>query len=688
MNKIIVVLLAFGLSSQHVFTQVDTSGFNLMPWPQNIQHSNPDFTITDDFTISIIGDDAQGRVEKAAVRFLRHLSNKTGVFLKQGFPVKIEGKTSAVVELTFDGLSDLSINADESYSLNVTSNKITIHSQTDVGALRALATLLQLVAYNPSNYFIPGVVVNDAPRFVWRGLMIDSARHFQPVDVLKRNLDAMAFVKMNVFHWHLTDDQGFRAEIKSYPLLHQKGSDGLYYTQEQIKDVVAYASDLGIRVVPEFDVPGHATSWLVAYPDLGSKDGATYTIERNSGIFDPTLDPTNPKTYEIIEAVFTEMAALFPDTYFHIGGDENKGKHWNENKKIERFKADHGFKTNHELQNYFNVKVLDILKKHGKIMMGWEEILQDDLPKDVVIHSWQGEASLTDAITKGYKTVLSRGYYIDLVRSVEEHYAVDPFPAAPNSVSKEQLKNLLGGETTMWSELVTPLTIDSRIWPRAAAIAERFWSPQAVNDLDGMKRRLKVISFQLEDFGIMHIRNKDVILRNLSNDQDISSLIDLSNICEPLKGNKRNTKTNGQSKYKTYSPFTLFADACVPDAQDAEVFNKAVSDFVKQSNTADFEVVMAFLNKWSTNYAEFSKINNNPKLKDLEGLSKNLSQLSQLLVQVFETKSMDVSIFSELQTHHKALYVPFADTEVVVVNALEELIEKVKVDYLIRGNRG
>ena len=213
MNKIIVVLLAFGLSCQHVFTQVDTSGFNLMPWPQNIQHSNPDFTITDDFTISILGDDAQGRVEKAAVRFLRHLSNKTSVFLKQGFPVKIEGKTSAVVELTFDGLSDLSINADESYSLNVTSDKITIHSQTDVGALRALATLLQLVAHNPSNYFIPGVVVNDAPRFVWRGLMIDSARHFQPVDVLKRNLDAMACVKMNVFHLHLTYDQGSRAEI-------------------------------------------------------------------------------------------------------------------------------------------------------------------------------------------------------------------------------------------------------------------------------------------------------------------------------------------------------------------------------------------------------------------------------------------------------------------------------------------
>ncbi len=682
MNKIILYLLAFGFSCHYASAQnLVTENYYLMPWPKDIKETQENFTINSDVTINLFGDDSQNRVHAAAVNFLRHVSNKTGVFLKHGFPIEIEGKKSALIEITFDSVSDLTIHSDESYELKVTSDKIAIHSKTDVGALRALATLLQLVTHDASNYFVPGVIINDAPRFVWRGLMIDAARHFQPVDVLKRNLDAMAFVKMNVFHWHLTDDQGFRAEVKSHPLLHQKGSDGLFYTQEQIKDVVAYASNLGIRVVPEFDVPSHATSWLVAYPEIGSKENTTYQIEINSGIFDPTLDPTNPRTYEIIEDVFTEMAALFPDTYFHIGGDENKGKHWNENKKIEAFKKQHGFKTNHELQNYFNVKVLAILKKHDKIMMGWEEILQDDLPKDVVIHSWQGEESLTEAITKGYMTVLSRGYYIDLVKSVEEHYVVDPFPTASNTITEAHLKNILGGETTMWGETVTPLTIDSRIWPRTAAIAERFWSPQAINDMEDMKRRLKVISFELEEFGITHIRNKDVILRNLSDNQDVSSLRDLSNICEPLQGNKRNIKIPGGSTYKTYSPFTLFADACVPDASDAAIFNKAVSSYIKDSNAKDFKTVLNFLNKWSKNYEAFSKINNNPKLQALEGLSKNLSELSFSLLAVLENKKMVSKTIAQLKVNQEALKVHYAHTEVVITDALEQLIEKCKSKY-------
>ncbi|MEO8774554.1 MAG: family 20 glycosylhydrolase [Gelidibacter sp.] len=682
MNKIILYLIVLGFSCHYGRAQnLEKENYNLMPWPKEIVQTQANFNVNKDVTITLIGDDSQNRVHAAAVNFLRHLSNKTGVFLDHGFPINIMGKQSGIIEIKFDSVSNLTIHSDESYNLSVGLDKITIQSKTDVGALRALATLLQLVTHNASTYFIPGVVINDVPRFVWRGLMIDVARHFQPVDVLKRNLEAMAFVKMNVFHWHLTDDQGFRAEVKSHPLLHQKGSDGLYYTQEQIKDIVAYASNLGIRVVPEFDVPSHATSWLVAYPEIGSKENTTYEIERNSGIFDPTLDPTDPRTYDIIEDVFTEMAALFPDTYFHIGGDENKGKHWNENKKIEAFKKEHGFKTNHELQNYFNVKVLDILKKHDKIMMGWEEILQDDLPKDVVIHSWQGEASLTDAITKGYKTVLSRGYYIDLVKSVKEHYVVDPFPATSHAITEGHLKNILGGETTMWSEMVTPLTIDSRIWPRTAAIAERFWSPQAINDMADMKRRLMVISVELENFGITHLRNKDLILRNLSNNQDISSLRDLSNICEPLQGNKRNIKIKGGSTYKTFSPFTLFADACVPDAPDAVIFNIAVTGYIKDSNPKDHKIVLAFLDKWSKNYTAFSKINTNPKLQGLEGLSKNLTGISLLLLDLLENKKVVPNTLAQLEVHQKALNENYAHTEVVITKALGQLIEKCIADF-------
>tara|TARA_R110002049_G_scaffold90686_2_gene227091 strand:- start:6359 stop:8404 length:2046 start_codon:yes stop_codon:yes gene_type:complete len=679
MNKIILFILTFGFSCQYASSQsMLAETYNLMPWPKDIKENATQFIINSEVTISINSDNS-GRVRNAAVNFLRHLSNKTGVFLDYGFPIKKNDKKAASIEITYNSVADLTINTDESYSLEVVSDKITINSKTDVGALRALATLLQLVTNNATSYYIPGVVIYDTPRFVWRGLMIDVARHFQPIDVLKRNLDAMAFVKMNVFHWHLSDDQGFRAEIKSHPRLHQEGSDGLYYTQEQIKDVVAYATNLGIRVVPEFDVPGHATSWLTVYPEIGSKENTTYGIERDSGIFDPTLDPTNPRTYEILEDVFTEMAALFPDTYFHIGGDENEGKHWDESKKIETFKKQHGFKTNHELQNYFNVKVLAILKKHNKIMMGWEEIMQPGLPKDVVIHSWKGEASLTDAITNGYMTVLSKGYYIDLMKSVDKHYNVDLFPKASKNISDEQLKNILGGEATMWSELATPLTIDSRIWPRTAAIAERFWSPKEVNDLDNMKHRLNAISYELEDFGITHIRNKNVILRNLSNNQDIAPLTELSNICAPLIGYERN---KGGGEYKTYSPFTLFADACVADSEATDVFNKAVSNYLKDSNAKDFNTILGFLNKWSENYTAFSKIDMNPKIQTLENLSKTLSELSKLLAKTLESKKITSDELLKLKTYQERLKQPFVDVKVTVTPTIGELIATSETDYL------
>src|SRR5678816_3175249 len=192
--------------------------------------------------------------------------------------------------------------------------------------------------------------------------MIDVARHFQTMEVLKRNLDGMAAVKMNVFHWHLSEDQGFRIESKKFPKLHQLGSDGNYFTQEQVKEIIAYARDRGIRVVPEFDIPGHSTSWLVGHPELGSAPGP-YSIERRAGIFEPALDPTRDEVYKFLDTFLGEMAALFPDAYLHIGGDENEGKQWDRNPKIQAFMKEKGIKNNHALQAYFNTRLLKILQK-------------------------------------------------------------------------------------------------------------------------------------------------------------------------------------------------------------------------------------------------------------------------------------------------------------------------------------
>jgi hexosaminidase len=644
-----------------------------MPWPEKIVKTNNTVFINSDFTITIEGTDTKNRVRNASVKFLRRLSNRTGVFLENGFPTS---NKKATLSLLFNNVATLSINTDESYSLKFKSNKIEIIAATDVGVLRGLETLLQLVNNDAKNYFFESVTISDSPRFVWRGLMIDAARHFQPIEVIKRNLDAMASVKLNVFHWHLTDDQGFRVESKVYPRLQELASDGLYYTQEQVKDIVTYASNLGIRVIPEFDVPGHASAILTAYPELSSKDGYTYTIERFSGVFNPTLNPSKEITYTFLENLFNEIAPLFPDEYFHIGGDENEGKHWDENEEIQAFKKKHTLKNNHDLQTYFNIKLEKILKKLGKKLMGWDEILTPSTPTTAVIHSWRGkqeglkQSTLIEAAKKGYQTVLSNGYYIDRMLSVKHHYLVDPIADAV--LTKEEGKRVLGAEATMWSELVTPLTIDSRIWPRTAAIAERFWSAKEVNDVNNMRERLRVVNNQLEELGITHIKNKDLILRNISNHQEINALKTLSNLCEPLKIYSRN---KGGTEYKTFSPFTLFADACTADAEDAFVFNNEVTLFLKNKESKNLKAITDYLNNWSHNYTEFSKMDSNPKLTHLDTLSKNLSEISKIIYTSLHEKNINKEDLEAAKKLILELEKPYQDVELMIVKSLNLLID-------------
>ncbi len=677
MKKGLIFIVLFVVFVQESYSQnALNETHNLMPWPKHIEVDNSKYLIDSNLTISI-NENNPGRVSRAAVNFLRRLSNRTGVFFNTGFSLNNE---PASIEISFDKISSLSIEEDESYTLEIRNKKISIKAKTDVGALYGLQTLLQSVTYDQEGYYFPGLTVHDDPRFVWRGLMIDVARHFQPIAVLKRNLDAMASVKLNVFHWHLTDDQGFRVESKIFPKLHQKASDGLYYTQEQVKDLIDYASGLGIRVVPEFDVPGHASAILTAYPEIGSKIGYDYSIERYAGVFDPTLDPTNEKTYEFLNTLFEEMALLFPDQYFHIGGDENEGKHWTENKKIKRFKRKHKLETNHDLQTYFNIRLEKHLNSLGKKLMGWDEIMTKNMPKTAVIHSWRGEneglpkgGSLIKAAKAGYKTVLSNGFYIDRMLSVEHHYKTEPI--GDLELTKAERSNILGGEATMWSELVTPLTIDSRIWPRTAAIAERFWSQKEVTDIDNMLLRLRDVNNNLEELGLTHIKNRDVILRSMARYQDISSLITLSKICEPLKVYSRN---KGGTEYKSFSPFALFADACTADAQDARTFNTAIKSYLENQDATKLTLIKTYLNKWATNYEELMFIAESPNVKPLIPLSKNLSRTSKILSSVLESKNITNEELNLLDECINALKEPYVDVELAIVNSLSDLVSYAK----------
>jgi len=476
-----------------------------------------------------------------------------------------------------------------------------LRAPTATGALRGCATLQQLLQGDATGWFLPAVSISDRPRFPWRGLMIDVCRHWQPIEVIKRNLDGMALVKLNVLHLHLTENQGFRIESKKFPRLHEQGSDGHYFTQDQMREIIAYAAARGIRVVPEFDIPGHATAWVVGCPELASAPGP-YVIERAWGVFDPVLDPTNPQVYDLLDGFLGEMAALFPDPYIHIGGDENNGVQWSANPHIQAFIRDHGLKDNAGLHAYFNSRVHAILAKYGKKLIGWDEILHPDLPAGSVIHSWRGPQGLADATARGFATVLSNGYYIDLCHPTWEHYLNDPVPPG-SPLSVEQQKLVLGGEATMWSEWVTPETIDSRIWPRTAAIAERLWSPRGVRDTDDMYRRLALVSRRLEETGLAHESYLGPALRELAGDgasaADLRALRDFTDLLEPVKNYERGKQ---QPAANQFTPLTGLADCARPDSAAARQFAAAVDRLVRGS-LADESVssgVRASLADWKS----------------------------------------------------------------------------------------
>ena len=595
---------------------------NLMPVPSSVQFLEGRLPVKDSFKVAIAGQ-SDARVEAAVSRFLKRLQGRTTLTLVSGMTTDIAA-ASLVIKANAPGQQIPALSENESYQLDISSAQAQLTAPTAVGALRGLETLLQLLTASRDGYFFPAVKIQDAPRFRWRGLLIDIGRHYEPPEVLKRNLDAMAAVKLNVLHWHITEDQGFRVESKKYPKLHQMGSDGLYYTQEQVKEIVEYARQRGIRVVPEFDIPGHSTSWLVGHPELGSAPGP-YTIERRAGIFEPALDPTNEDVYKLLDGFLGEMAALFPDAYMHIGGDENEGKQWDRNPKIQQFMKEKGIKDNHALQAYFNLRLLKILEKHNKKMIGWDEILQPEIPTDAVIHSWRGTKALADAARKGYDGILSNGYYIDLSYPASQHYLVDPIPA-DTTLTLEEQKHILGGEATMWAEYVDKDTIDSRIWPRTAAIAERLWSPRETTDIDDMYRRLSVISIQLEELGLTHERNVDVLLRRLAGSKDIASLRLLATLVEPVKEYRR-----GQQRPTIMlSPLTGLVDAARPDSEASRKFNKLVEGFLSdaprfQLNATELKMI---LSEWRNSELSLKPIiERSPGLHETRGLANDLARM-------------------------------------------------------------
>ena len=619
---LILVSLLSSAQSQLPVTEPKRE-LNLMPLPAAYQVGEGRLMITSSFSVALTGY-REPRLKRAVRDFVDRLSRQSGIPLS----AKTGGTAGATLTLHVDHASKeiQKLGEDESYSLNISPTNALLTAPTPLGALHGLETFLQLVEITSDGFAAPAVAIQDKPRFPWRGLMIDVSRHFMPVDVIKRNLDGMAAAKLNVMHWHLSDNQGFRVESKTFPKLQQMGSDGLYYTQEEIRGVIAYARDRGIRVVPEFDMPGHSTAWFVGYPELASAPGP-YTIERRWGVFDPAMDPTREKTYGFLEQFIGEMATLFPDRYFHIGGDEVNGKQWNANPKIQQFMRVHGLKNAQELQTYFNKRVEQIVTRHGKIMMGWDEILNPGLPKNAVIQSWRGDKALAEAARAGYNVLLSHGYYLNLIWPASQHYAVDPMPATAN-LTPEESAHVLGGEACIWAEYVSAENVDSRVWPRMAAVAERFWSPREVQNTYAMYRRMEKFSRNLEWLGLTHRSSYIPMLQRLAGRDDISTLKVLADVVEPVKDYQRHRTASTEPTSAT--PLNRLIDAARPESDGARHFASLVSSlFSGKPGTPETRLeIRTQLTEWRDSQESLQPLlQRSLLLKEVAPLSQNLSAL-------------------------------------------------------------
>ncbi|HME36803.1 MAG TPA: family 20 glycosylhydrolase [Candidatus Sulfotelmatobacter sp.] len=648
---------------------------NLMPMPASVQQGTGQLSINQSFSVAVTGNH-DASLDSEVRRFQSQLARQTGI------PFRPKPGAAPTLQIHADhGRQTVQkLGEDESYELTVTDSGAKLAAPTTLGILRGLQTFLQLVQITPTGFAAPAVTIKDQPRFPWRGMLIDVSRHFIPIDVLKRNLDGMAAVKMNVLHWHLSDDQGFRVESKVFPKLTGMGSDGMFYTQEEIREFIAYAHDRGIRVMPEFDIPGHSRSWFLGYPELSSGSGP-YALEGGGpGYIDPIMDPTQESTYKFLEKFIAEMAKLFPDPYFHIGGDEVDGKQWDANPKIQAFIHAHGMKNNQDLQAYFNQRLQKIVAKNHKTMVGWDEILHPDLPKTIIVQSWRGQESLAAAAKQGYSGLLSFGYYLDLMWPAARHYAVDPMADAAATLAPEEKSRILGGESCQWAEWVTPENIDSHIWPRNAVIAERLWSPQSVTDVASMYTRMNAVSLDFEFLGLTHRSARMHMLHRMAGAADISALRVLADVVEPVKDYDRWSDEKGPIDF--HAPLTRMIDAVYPESDTARFFANLVQTYIasgyKDQDTE--KQIRMWLVLWSNNDNHLhSLLQTSSLLQEDDPLSADLAAVASSGLQALDYidksqpspdswKTQQLAVITQAKTRQ-------ADMLLMVVDPVQQLVE-------------
>ena len=512
----------------------DAHDYQIVPKPEKLTMTKGRFLINSNTKI-ISGESLEGEAT--------YLSEMIAKGSNRKLEILAEGSVNGNINLKLDSL----IKSPEGYNLVVRYDQVIISGKTPAGVFYGIQSLRQLmpaaietVEQELNELTIPGVEISDHPRYGYRGMHLDVGRHFFGVESVKKYLDLIAMHKMNTFHWHLTEDQGWRIEIKKYPKLTQTGAYrkgtaiglagsrnapytydtipyGGFYTQEEIKEVVAYAADRHITVIPEIELPGHSLAALAAYPEFGNATGP-YEVAKRWGIFSEIYAPTD-ETFAFLEDVLTEVMELFPSKFIHIGGDEVLKKEWEESAYAQEVIKREGLKDEHELQSYFVQRIEKFLNKNGRDMIGWDEILEGGLAPNATVMSWRGIEGGVAAAKQHHNVIMTPGThcYFDYYQAPEDQRIEEPitgstrhttvekvyeYEPTPEDLSPEEASYILGAQGNVWTEYMpTWDRVEYKVLPRMTALSEVVWSSKEARNWDDFEMRLQQMAKRYDALG-------------------------------------------------------------------------------------------------------------------------------------------------------------------------------------------
>jgi len=488
----------------------------VVPAPSRIRIQDGAFTFSPDSMVTV--DRRSRELRTVAASLVDRIEMASGVRMDLAEHPAADGPAGSILYTT-DG-SD-SLLGPEGYVLDVRPAGIQLRASHPAGAFYATQTLRQLfppeidgssATADPRGWVLPAVRIHDSPRFHWRGMLLDCCRHFMTVEFVKRYIDLLSYYKLNRFHWHLTEDQGWRIEIEKYPELTQVGAwrmepggerYGGYYTRSQIRDVVEYALERHVTVVPEIEMPGHATAALAAHPEL-SCSGGPFSVASGWGIFDDVFCAGKDATFDFLQNVLTEVMELFPGNYVHIGGDECPKERWRTCADCQRRVADEALEDEAGLQGYFVRRIAAFLHDRGRRLIGWDEILEGGLPPSATVQSWRSMNGAVEAVTSGHDVIVSpiSHAYFDADIATTDLRKVYSFEPMPGELAGSERSRVLGGECNMWTERTPQETVDRKMFPRLLAMSECLWSQSENKGFHDFHHRLQHHYQRLTELGV------------------------------------------------------------------------------------------------------------------------------------------------------------------------------------------